>query len=110
MALIRKLIENIKGVKVFKSSSVQSLDSIVELRKEQSVHPKHKIVSRQLDDDNEPILVIHTSGKNDFWAISIREAAHNEDLLCGLSDKESKLVLWLYENDSVIDNYNYIQQ
>lgn len=69
---------------------------------------KYKIISRQLDEKDEPCLVIHTLGEKGVWAISIREAANNKNVLAGLSEKESDLVRWLYKHDSEIDNYNYV--
>lgn len=79
----------------------------IETRFDPNTKPKHKVLSRQLHLHDEPTLTIHTAGQNIVWELSIREAAHDQELLAGMDESDRYLVRWIYENDYIVANYNY---
>ena len=79
----------------------------IETRFDPNILPKHKILSRQLHEHNEPTLTIHTAGQNIVWEIPIREVAFDHELLRNMDESDRSLVRWIYENDCIVENYNY---
>ena len=79
----------------------------IETRKNPNIHPKHKLLSRQLHRNGEPTLTIHTAGQDIVWEIPIRTAATDQELLNEMEESDRELIKWVYNNDSDVERYHY---
>lgn len=68
-------------------------------RLNKNTQPTHVILSRQIRQDTESTLTLHTAGQFFLWEISLKEVAIHHGLLEGMAEGDRQLVQWLLDND-----------